>query len=533
MKRTDISGPDNQRSFNKVLVRSAIVVSLVILGLTLFPFDFTRLGFTPRLAAFVGQRFLPAESLWDDIIVNVVLFVPLGMIFGGLALRRYTGGKSFVLVTMGGALFSCVIEALQLFLPFRFSSIFDIASNTAGSLIGFVLMFLGQARIRGMADRFVRSRATTRLATAFIALLAFFTMLSFPLLHASRFTGWDRTSSFTIGNDASGRRPWFGKISEVAISRMGTSHDEVRKTFSRDELFVADKSNLVCKYEIRNSSPVNSSVSGMPQLVTRRAVAGGRKELVKWLKSKSAAEHLTSSVVSTGRFSLYFTYASDVVSSHAPSSLIAIAKNSEQLNLALTQMGADLIISLRTMATGLEGNKPQFVVPDFFQDTKKHRALITCEKWVLRVYRDSPENVQTFVIGPGLALTNRFLPSYRTLDITSRFADINEVLFALIVTVPLGLISSRMVYVMRRRRLISAAIASAAIVLPALMMGLAIAFMTGRPFDTEHFLRMAILMALSKSLFFLMMVREERFSLASHNGPVSPAVTSTVHEQSY
>ncbi len=526
------STADNPRSFERLPERCAIVVSLLIVGLTLYPFDFTTLGYEARLSVFMGQRLSTADGVRDDVIVNVLLFVPLGLTIGAILLKRRSPIKSAVIATLVGGLFSAFIEALQLFLPFRFSSIFDIASNMAGALLGFLLLWLARRRMAAWVHGFTRRHVVTRYAFLFASVLVFATLLVFPLFHGTRIASWDKSYPLTLGNNAGGTQPWFGKIWEVGFSRLGMNSTEVEQTFARNELTVRDKKDIVCKYEVRGWGPVRSGVKSMPSLVTRKTFFEGHKELAKWLRTKTPAEYLTGSISSTGRFSLFLNFTSDIVSITSPGHLLAISGNSDQLNLAITQNGSDLLISLRSMTAGLGGNRPQFVVPDFFRDTRKHKMLVTYEKWVLRVYLDNASNVHTFTIGPGLALTNRFLPTYKALDITSVFADINEVLFALLVAVPLGFIASRILYELRRQRVVTVAAATTFLLLPPATINLAASFATGRPFDTSNFVMISLFMLLTTSLMFFARFREKKFVVTVYDGSLDPTVAPIVHEHS-
>ncbi len=524
------STADNPPSLDRLPERWALVVSLLIVGLTLYPFDFTTLGYESRLSVFMRQRLSATEGVRDDVIVNILLFVPLGLTLGAFLLKKRSPIKAAILTTVGGGLFSAVIEGLQMFLPFRFSSIFDIASNMAGSLLGFALFLFTRRQLTDLVMGFAHRHVVTRLAILFAAILVFYTLLVFPLLHASRITGWEKSYPLTLGNNGGGTQPWSGKIWEVGFSRLGMNPTEVEQTFARNELTPVDKKNIVCKYEVRGWEQVRSGVKSMPSLVTRKTFFEGQKELVKWLKTKTSAEYLSSSISSTGRFSLFLSFTSDLASSHEPGQLLAISRNSEQLNLAIAQSGRDLLISLRTMTAGLGGNRPQFVVPDFFRDTKKHTMLVTCEKWVLRVYLDNAADVHTFTIGPGLALTNRFLPTYKALDITSVFADVNEVLFALLIVVPLGFIASRILYELRRRRFIAGSAAGACLLLPPTTISFAVSFMTGRPFDATNFFMMCLFMLLATSLMFFAFPREKKSVVTAYDSSLDPSITPIVHE---
>jgi hypothetical protein len=73
---------------------------------------------------------------WQDVVVNVVGFLPFGFL-----LAAYCGGarptsRSTILVALLGGLLSFMIEGLQRFLPTRDSSMDDLISNTIGTAMG-------------------------------------------------------------------------------------------------------------------------------------------------------------------------------------------------------------------------------------------------------------------------------------------------------------------------------------------------------------------------------------------------------------
>jgi VanZ family protein len=69
-----------------------------------------------------------------DVVANVLLFVPLGMLFriSTRLSRRHTALSALA----AGIMMSMLIEALQLFEPDRYSSVLDVAANGLGALFG-------------------------------------------------------------------------------------------------------------------------------------------------------------------------------------------------------------------------------------------------------------------------------------------------------------------------------------------------------------------------------------------------------------
>ncbi|MGE5314888.1 MAG: VanZ family protein [Acidobacteriota bacterium] len=91
-----------------------------------------------RSTLFDPFRLLGRQRLYvRDIVANIIFFLPVGL-FSALALRRSI--TRFVVVLLlsaaAGMALSISVETLQIFLSSRFSSIVDVLSNTAGTVIG-------------------------------------------------------------------------------------------------------------------------------------------------------------------------------------------------------------------------------------------------------------------------------------------------------------------------------------------------------------------------------------------------------------
>ena len=84
-------------------------------------------------------QWTPAHGLtsiwnWSDLVMNVLLFVPFGFVY---QLTRPRGAPpDWPRVVILGAALSGTIETLQLFSPTRYTSLLDLATNTAGAALG-------------------------------------------------------------------------------------------------------------------------------------------------------------------------------------------------------------------------------------------------------------------------------------------------------------------------------------------------------------------------------------------------------------
>lgn len=79
-------------------------------------------------------------SLWD-LVRNVILFIPFGVfVYARLNEKCLTPGWIVVVAMLIGGIVSAGFEGLQILIDERTSSIFDVAANSAGALIGATIM---------------------------------------------------------------------------------------------------------------------------------------------------------------------------------------------------------------------------------------------------------------------------------------------------------------------------------------------------------------------------------------------------------
>jgi len=115
-----------------------LIVFLITYG-SFFPFEFSSVFFTDELwARFWGTWNLVSSR--GDILSNIVLFIPygvIGMMPGGDA---NNGGQRFFKLLFGGAVFSLLLQIGQLWLPERSPEVQDVFWNVIGILLGGFLL---------------------------------------------------------------------------------------------------------------------------------------------------------------------------------------------------------------------------------------------------------------------------------------------------------------------------------------------------------------------------------------------------------
>jgi VanZ family protein len=127
-----------------------LYLTTAVAVITLAPFQFE-----PR-----PVNGLTAHWALFDVVMNVVMFVPIGFVWALSHARERAGTGLGGALVLGFAL-SGAVELAQVFTPSRFPSLFDLVANTSGAGIGAWLAgaAIGAARQRGDASATVRALA--------------------------------------------------------------------------------------------------------------------------------------------------------------------------------------------------------------------------------------------------------------------------------------------------------------------------------------------------------------------------------------
>ena len=84
------------------------------------------------------------EDLLAENIMNVVVFIPVGLLFG-IAFKQMTWWKALMI----GCGISVTIESLQFFFMRGFSELDDVMHNTLGCLLGWCMVKGSRLRVKG------------------------------------------------------------------------------------------------------------------------------------------------------------------------------------------------------------------------------------------------------------------------------------------------------------------------------------------------------------------------------------------------
>jgi VanZ family protein len=83
----------------------------------------------------------PASMLARDVLLNLIVFIPLGWLLARAARRTSATAPAAVLIAGSlAAAFSLGVETIQYFIATRYSSILDVLANTVGATLGALLV---------------------------------------------------------------------------------------------------------------------------------------------------------------------------------------------------------------------------------------------------------------------------------------------------------------------------------------------------------------------------------------------------------
>lgn len=95
-----------------------------------------------KIKPFLGVSidYLQSKSEFSDLIINILIFIPIGILFHGMLRTRYGSTLKISLAAFAaGTLLSLCVESLQYYSLTRNSSLIDVLTNMMGIGIGIVM----------------------------------------------------------------------------------------------------------------------------------------------------------------------------------------------------------------------------------------------------------------------------------------------------------------------------------------------------------------------------------------------------------
>ena len=503
------------RRLNLSGARSAWIVVLssliLIVQATLTPYHFQFVEvLREHTPAQLVAKFLSGISDPVDMINNVVLFLPFGF---GLALlferQQRPGLVACAATVVMGAGLSLAVELLQLFLPTRTATPFDVMTNTLGT-------FLGWFSFQSLRLTF---RSPSYLMATLVLYLLVANVASIPLQSVAQLTNWDPTFPLLIGNERTGDGPWKGQIFDLAIADIALTEGQIRALLDGSQTPMSMQGTFIAAYQFTGRGGYSDRTGTMPDLIwrrgapTRQAGTGIKLGSGDWLETGTPASPLTRRLAATSQFTLITTVATADPQQDDPAEIVSLSGDLSHRNFTLGQEQEHLTFYLRTPTSGAGAeHMPELFVPRVFADTRPHQVIVTYDRGIFQFYIDGVRQPHAMIITPEFALFGYLIPpqirdlmQHQLMNPDERYVIIYKLLFYSLVFVPLGLlltlVSGRvMTLLSTHMRFVVVLVAT---VVPAMLFEVELALAGGRAFAWDLLLLGSVLTACSWAFFHL------------------------------
>ena len=411
--------------------RFSFVISLIgICFVTISPFDFLLLE---RLTwQEIANRFIYTTNI-KDYVRNIFLFIPLGISCAGIISSKKYSLSIVIYSFLFSIILSSTIEFIQILLPSRVSSISDIVCNGLGGLTGAILYCYRQefiALIKGIATRNyqqINLKFLAAIIVGYYGIIILAIAILINNINFNNFNNWNEKYHLSIGSEVTGQAVWKGYITSLYICDRALNDSEIIPAFAHTHSFFSQLSNLITSLvflDYRQSypertqqlpnfvwqkqslldNPINTNISNsaIDYLIHHRKVVFFKKN--QSLISADPVTKLNQKIKRSQEFSLSLILASNKQKQVGPARIVSLANNIHMRNIMIGQEGQDLVFRLRTPTTTIMATRPDFIIPNVFQDRDLHQILITFAKQKLTFYIDSPDNKYTYHFQPSTQL---------------------------------------------------------------------------------------------------------------------------------
>jgi len=457
-----------------------------ILFLTLFPFHF---DFQTRLAGNASPFFLGHGTKvtgFVDAFLNVLLFIPLG--FGlaeKLRERKISRSVSFFMIFAAGAILSYAIEITQIYIPMRDSGWEDVFTNSAGSIVGFLLYeVLGNLIVDFLSrlEMALRCWLTLRRTAVFLPVyFLFWFAISATLQKQTRPSNWEPDAFLVVGNDATGQNSWQGRVQKLQIADQSIP-DAMAIHLTAGEASHEASFAWRGDYDFSSAMPFQDSKRFLPGLSWTPSVpsAPNSSDLAldgkSWLTSRATVADLIDDIRKTNQFSIHVICAAAQPHS-GDGHIVSISRSPWFADLTVKQEQSDLVFWFRSPLSVRRAILAWYV-PNVFTDSQVRDILYSYNGADLSLYVNGKKSERLYRLGPGTALA-RLLEKVRPAELEGYY-DIYYFLVFFPAGIILGLAARRQTR--SKLSLLSAFVLD--FILPIVLLELILVWVSGRPVST-------------------------------------------------
>ena len=382
----------------KITIIALVYAGYVLLA-TLYPFEFSGDSREPFKETFFGFF---AEWERRDLILNILLFIPLGaLLYGRFRLAR-TKSSAVLLATLFAAVTSLLIEILQVFV-LRHSSASDVLSNTLGAAAGAIIVALWP-RLGELGYHLWAQLEKSGIALGLAVLLGAVPLILSVVQFSGPFAIWNSGFSFQIGNEPTLDRPWLGRVYFVGLYNRALTAEEIQGNYERGTAPRSLKSpmGLISAYTFsEGKGDIIYDRSGFEAPLDLRI---SPKDRVRWLdpngieilrpailRSAAAGTKLVEAFSETHEFSIEMWIKPRSTLQDGPARIVSFSDDSSGRNFTLGQIGSNIEFRIRTPITGRNGTPLALRTTNGFLTSGMVHIIATYHRGIQKVYANGVE----------------------------------------------------------------------------------------------------------------------------------------------
>ncbi len=278
-----------------------------------------------------------------NIVEHVATFLPLGLLIYWFRSCRW-GVRAIPSTVLLVCVLALILEIGQNMVPARHARWWDAAVHGLAGAGGIVLgRWMGAAlsAIEGWYVRRERTIAVVSLAIGQAAIVGLFVRC----FSGATLSNWDCSFPLVIGNEATGDRPWRGRVAKVSIYDQALSADDLARLAAE---FTDPISRLV-DADARRRNSDNTAPIAQFELGTDLIDAG------VFPAKDDQAGRICQAIRRTGRFSIELWAWPMNLTQGGPARMVSMSADSKRRNVTVSQNGDRVDLRIRTPRTGLNG----------------------------------------------------------------------------------------------------------------------------------------------------------------------------------
>jgi glycopeptide antibiotics resistance protein len=352
-----------------------------------------------------------------DFVANILLFVPFGFALAWRLEKKIRWFAALWVTVFSSLLFTFSIELTQAFMPSRTSSWYDVAANTMGGTIGWLMfrVFGGYIEriLSALLTGFYQALRARLLAGFFVAYAVAAILVSIPLNRMTILRNWDESVPLLVGNAPSNPYGWHGSVFEIAFADRYLGVIEAERVF-RDGFANVTGRNLIASYTEGAASLVSDAAVKSPPLFWTPNIPAESSQGASfesggpWLESNGPASGVESAIRAANQFSLYVVLNTPQSFQMGWHPIVVLGRGLGKSDLVLGHYYSSLSLRMRTPLNPSADRRPEYFVGQFFFQPGMHRVLFTYDGARMNFYADGKQAGPVMELGPGAAAFRYF-----------------------------------------------------------------------------------------------------------------------------